>query len=263
MPITRLASSLLLTLALYPAADALADNAETANKSNNPLNLAPGLNLQDYYTPQVYDSNIHTNDALLRGALPVAPNDVIGVPQLLRVTLPVSTRPDPHGGYSTGIGDLNLFDIFLLKTEGVQLGIGPQITAPTAEHDELGTGKWQAGLAAIAIDASPRGLLGALVQYQSSFAGDSDRQHVESATFQPFIIHNLPKGWYLRSTGTWTWDLKNNTHYIPVGLGVGKAWKAGSNILNAFVEPQWTVERKGDDLPQFTLFAGINVTFGK
>ena len=116
-----------------------------------------------------------------------------------------------------------------------------------------------AGLAAIAIDASPRGLLGALVQYQSSFAGDSDRQHVESATFQPFIIHNLPKGWYLRSTGTWTWDLKNNTHYIPVGLGVGKAWKAGSNILNAFVEPQWTVERKGDDLPQFTLFAGILV----
>jgi hypothetical protein len=24
-----------------------------------------------------------------------------------------------------------------------------------------------------------------------------------------------------------------------------------------------TVERKGDGLPQFTLFAGINVTFGK
>ena len=182
---------------------------------------------------------------------------------MLRATLPLSTRPDPHSGYSTGIGDLNLFDIFLLKTEGVQLGIGPQLTAPTAEHDELGTGKWQAGLAAIAIDASPRGLLGALVQYQSSFAGDRDRAHVESATFQPFIIHNLPKGWYLRSTGTWTFDLKNDSHYIPIGLGAGKAWKAGSNIVNAYVEPQWTVARKGDGLPQFTLFAGINVTFGK
>ncbi|MNM59573.1 hypothetical protein D3C81_708290 [compost metagenome] len=64
----------------------------------------------------------------------MAPNDFIGVPQLLRVTLPVSTRPDPHNGYSTGIGDLNLFDIFLLKTEGVQLGVGPQITAPTADR---------------------------------------------------------------------------------------------------------------------------------
>ncbi|CAK9890799.1 hypothetical protein PS652_03649 [Pseudomonas fluorescens] len=52
----------------------------------------------------------------------------------------------------------------------------------------------------------PRGRLGARVQYQSSFAGDHDRAHVESATLQPFIIHNLPKGWYLRSTATWTFD---------------------------------------------------------
>lgn len=247
---------------LLPEA-AMADNADAANKSNNPLNLAPGLNLQDYYTPDIANSNAHTNDTLLRGTLPVAPGTFIGVPQLLRATLPISTRPDPHGGYSTGVGDLNLFDIFLLKTDGIQLGIGPQITAPTAAHDELGTGKWQAGLAAIAIDASPRGLLGALVQYQSSFAGDSDRAHVESATFQPFVIHNLPKGWYLRSTATWTFDLKNDTHYIPIGLGAGKAWKVGSNIFNAFVEPQWTVDHKGDGLPRFTLFAGLNITFGK
>ncbi|AMW83603.1 hypothetical protein ACI2KL_15060 [Pseudomonas yamanorum] len=255
--------AVVLVASVLPAISAQADNADTANKSNNPLNLAPGANLQDYYTPKLFDTNAHTNDMLLRGTLPVAPSDFIGVPQLLRATLPISTRPDPHSGYTTGVGDLNLFDIFLLKTEGVQLGIGPQITAPTAEHDELGTGKWQAGLAAVAIDASPRGLLGALVQYQSSFAGDSDRAHVESATFQPFIIHNLPKGWYLRSTGTWTFDLKNDTHYIPIGFGAGKAWKSGSNILNAYIEPQWTVARKGDGLPQFTLFAGINVTFGK
>ncbi|WP_223450222.1 MULTISPECIES: hypothetical protein [unclassified Pseudomonas] len=257
------ASALLLAASITSAVCAQADNADTANKSNNPLNLAPGMNLQDYYTPKYYDSNIHTNDLLVRGTLPIAPNDFIGVPQLLRATAPISTRPDPHGGYSTGEGDLNLFDIFLLKTEGVQLGIGPMITAPYADRDELGTGKWQAGLAAIAIDSSPRGLLGALVQYQSSFAGDSDRPHVESATLQPFVIHNLDRGWYLRSTAIWTFDLKNDTHYIPLGLGAGKVWKSGSNILNAFIEPQWTIERKGDGLPQFTLFAGINVTFGK
>lgn len=258
-----LGNALAFTVALLCMRGALADNADTANKSNNPLNLAPGLNVQDYYTPKLYDTNVHTNDALVRGTLPVAPNGFSSVPQLLRATVPISTRPDPHGGYSTGVGDLNLFDIFLLKTEGIQLGIGPQITAPTAAHDELGTGKWQAGLAAVAINSSPKGLLGALVQYQSSFAGDSDRAHVESATFQPFVIHNLPKGWYLRSTGTWTFNLKDDTHYIPIGLGVGKVWKAGSNILNAYVEPQWTVQREGPGAPQFTVFAGINVTFGK
>jgi hypothetical protein len=80
---------------------------------------------------------------------------------------------------------------------------------------------------------------------------------------QPFIIHNLEKGWYLRSTGIWTLDLKNDNHYIPLGWGGGKVWKDGSNILNAFIEPQWTVEKKGDGMPQFTLFVGLNATFGK
>jgi hypothetical protein len=65
------------------------------------------------------------------------------------------------------------------------------------------------------------------------------------------------------ASATLTLDLKNDTHYIPLGLGGGNVWKSGSNILNAFVEPQWTVERKGDGLPQFTLYTGINVTFGK
>ncbi|SAM30936.1 hypothetical protein [Pseudomonas sp. 1 R 17] len=42
-------------------------HAEKANKSNNPLNLAPGANLQGYYTLKLFDSNAHTNDLLLRG----------------------------------------------------------------------------------------------------------------------------------------------------------------------------------------------------
>ncbi len=92
------ATCLVLPCALLFLQHALADNAETANKSNNPLNLAPGLNLQDYYTPSVYDSNVHTNDFLVRGTLPVAPGELLPVPQLLRATLPISTRPDPHGG---------------------------------------------------------------------------------------------------------------------------------------------------------------------
>jgi hypothetical protein len=63
--------ALLLAASFAPVVCALADNADTANKSNNPLNLAPGANLQDYYTPKLFDSNAYTNDALLRGTLPI------------------------------------------------------------------------------------------------------------------------------------------------------------------------------------------------
>lgn len=94
-----------LTASLVPFICAQADDAETANKSNNPLNIAQGMSLQDYYTPNFYDSNIHTNDVLVRGTLPIAPNDFIGVPPLIRVTAPISTRPDPSSGYSTGKAD--------------------------------------------------------------------------------------------------------------------------------------------------------------
>jgi len=252
----------LLTVAL--SAQAAGGSAEDANKSNNPLNPAPGLNFQDYYSPTIYGTDKYTNDFLLRGTLPVAPGDTIKVPQLFRVTLPVSTRPEPSGnGYSTGMGDFNLFDIFLLKTDGVQLGVGPLLTAPTASKDELGTGKWQAGLAAVVVDPSPKRLLGGLLQWQQSFAGDSDRASVNSATFQPFGIFNLPEGWYIRSTGIWSFNLRNGNYYIPVGLGAGKAWKAGSNILNLYVEPQWTVAHQGDGQPKFTVLACMNLTLGK
>ncbi|WP_256985634.1 hypothetical protein [Bordetella genomosp. 1] len=110
--------------------------------------------------------------------------------------------------------------------------------------------------------SSPRGLLGGLVQWQHSFAGQSQRETVHSATLQPFLIHNLPGGWYLRSTATWTFDLQHGQYYIPLGAGAGRAWRVGKTIVNAFVEPQWTVAHRGDGLPQFTVFAGLNFTFG-
>ncbi len=99
-------------LATFANAAAWADSADDANKSNNPLNPAPGLNFQDYYVPTLFGSDKYTNDFfLLRGTLPIAPG-VLPVPQLLRATVPISTRPDPAGGYSTALGDINLFDIF-------------------------------------------------------------------------------------------------------------------------------------------------------
>jgi hypothetical protein len=67
--------ALWLAASMASAVCAYADTAEEANKSNNPLNLAPGANLPDD-TPRLYD----TNDTLRCGTLPIAPNDFIGLP---------------------------------------------------------------------------------------------------------------------------------------------------------------------------------------
>lgn len=248
-------------LVIYEQANAQSA-ADEANKTNNPLNLAPSLNLQNYYTPNVFGGGVHTNDFLIRPTVPIGPNSIVPVPEIFRLTVPISTRPG-SGGYNTGLGDLSLFDIFLLSQSGTQLGIGPSLTAPTATDPTLGTGKWQAGLAAIAVNANKARLLGALVQWSHSFAGQTSRPAVQSLTAQPFGIFNLPEGWYIRSTGTWTFDLQHGAYYIPVGLGAGKAWKSGSTIFNAFIEPQYSVAHSGRGVPQFTIFAGLNMTFGK
>src|SRR5258708_28778888 len=87
--------------------------AEEANKSNNPLNLAASFNIQNYYTPSVFGASAHTNDLLLRPTVPIGPNSLIGVPEIFRATLPVSTRPDPSGGHNTPPRAPNLIHTFL------------------------------------------------------------------------------------------------------------------------------------------------------
>lgn len=71
--------------------------AEEANKSNNPLNLAESFNLQNYYTFSVFGTSAHTNDFSLRPTVPVGPNSLTSVSQMIRATIPISTRPDPAG----------------------------------------------------------------------------------------------------------------------------------------------------------------------
>jgi hypothetical protein len=232
------------------------------NRSNDPIENSAAFNIQDQYTPDYANSSIHTNDVLLRGTQPLAPGSVIPYPQLMRLTVPISTRPDPDGGYTTGLGDIELFDIFLPGSVGnFSFGVGPLITFPTASEDELGADKWQAGLAGIGVSRSETGVFGALAEWQTSFAGSGD-EDVQTLTAQPFLIFNLPGAWYLRSTAEWSFDLESGDHYIPVGLGVGKAWNAGNITYNLFVEPQWTVEHQGDFLPETSLFFGLNMTIG-
>ncbi|MGJ7562241.1 hypothetical protein ACSFBM_00105 [Variovorax sp. GB1R11] len=256
-----------LKLVLYTAVLAAASGAAQAqssdemNAANNPLAPKAGLSLQDQYTDSLYGLDAkHGNAALLRGTLP---HRLFGMPQIFRATLPFVSTPDlfRNGRRHTGLGDLNLFNIFVFKAGGIELGIGPQLTVPTASRDETGTGKWQAGVAAIALAPQKWGLAGGLFTWQTSFAGSRDRTSVNSASVQPIVIYNLPEGWYLRSSATWNFNLKNGDYVIPIGLGAGKIWKSGNTTYNLFVEPQWTAAHQGNGQPKFQVYLGLNLQF--
>jgi hypothetical protein len=245
--------------ALYSAAQQ--PSADDVNKANNPLTPPITLNFQDQGAPQLYDLDEGSNAFLMRGVLP---HKLGGLPQIVRYTLPVETAPNGKGGSVTGLGDLNLFDlaIFPLKSARMAVGFGPQFTFPTASETATGTGKWQAGLAGIAIAPRKWGLGGALLTWQHSFAGNSNRSAQDNLAAQPLVLYNLPDGYYLRSTATWTFDLEQNHYAVPIGAGAGKVWLLRNRTsINVFAEPQWTVAWNGVGQPKFQVFGGINLQF--
>jgi hypothetical protein len=239
------------------AAQTAATSADAVNAANNPLTPKITINLQDYFTPELNRESGTANQGLLRGVLPT---DAFGLPQLLRVTLPIVTNPAP-GCHASGLGDFSVYDLFILPIKGVTVSIGPALTAPTATSPSTGAGKWQAGAAVFVVNTHPSGLTAGLLTYQHSFAGEASRPMVSTLTAQPLLTYNLPGAFYLRSTGIWAFEMGGGRHtsVIPVGFGMGKIWTAGRLTFNLFAEPQYSVLHSGVGVPVWQVFAGFNL----
>ncbi|MGI6852412.1 hypothetical protein [Mesorhizobium sp. 1B3] len=251
------ASSLLIGL----ASPARAQDHNAINEANNPLTPKVTINLHNYYVPELTDlDGRRANQLLLRGLIP---SDLFGVPQLFRFTLPIATAPELPNGYMTGLGDLTLMDMFVFpKVGATTFAAGPLLVAPTATDDLLGAGKWQAGAAGVVIAPQRWGLLGGLVTYQASFAGDDDREDVSLVTLQPIVNFNLFDGFYLRSTAIWNFDIEGGDYSIPIGFGIGKVIPINDKVtMNAFIEPQYSVFSHGSGQPEWQIFAGVNFQF--
>lgn len=235
--------------------------SEEMNKANNPLTPLAAVNLHDYVQSSVYSTDESLNTAYLRIASPLM---LGGQAQLARMTIPYSVQAlETPTSTTSGVGDVSIFDVFLFKGTGtMEFGVGPLLVLPTASKDETGAGKWQIGAAGIIMAPQPWGLLGALITYQHDFAGDSDRPTQNLATAQPFLIWNMPAGFYLRSAGIMLFNWETGDYNIPLGAGVGKVWKLqGGTTINLFAEPQWTVAHVGDYTPNFQTFVGLNFQF--
>lgn len=250
----------LFALMLGWSSAAFAQEHEAVNAANNPLTPKVTINFHDYYVPELTDlPDRYANQFLFRGLIPL---DLLGAPQLLRFTLPVATAPDFPTGYETGLGDLTLMDLFVFPGKEVSFAAGPILVLPTATDDLLGAGKWQAGAAGVVIAPQKWGLLGGLVTYQASFAGDDDRKDVSLATVQPIVNFNLKDGFYLRSSAIWNFDLESGNYSVPVGFGIGKVVEVSEKVtMNAFIEPQYTVFSHGAGQPEWQIFAGVNFQF--
>jgi len=240
------------------------EEAARAAQANNPLANMTALNFQNYYMPKLSDApeGSYMNTTWVRYAAPFAHGKF-----LVRVSVPISTIGTPNTSIVSsvnGLGDINAFLSYnFVSKPTTTMGIGPLLAMPTAHHDVLGSGKWQGGFAFVTFIAkSPTFQFGGLVTWQTSFAGDKDRDKTNVAAIQPFYFWQLGKGTYLRGAPIWFFDLENNVYSVPMALGIGKVVKLGNTVFNLFVEPQYSIFVDGVQ-PVFQIFTGINLQFLK
>jgi hypothetical protein len=231
-------------------------------QANNPLANFTAFNLHNYYIGELTDPDKDANQFWARFAKPFSLGQTNW---LMRASLPINTFPVPPGfDHEAGLGDLNVFAAYLIDTgnPALSIGIGPQITAPTASKDALGSEQWSAGLVQTLFNASsPKIQYGYLLSWQASFTGADDRDEVNLGAFQPFVFYQLGKGTYLRSTAVMAYDFEHSSYSVPVGLGIGQVVPREKVVFNVFIEPQVSVADDGAGWPKWQVFVGLNTQF--
>ena len=238
--------------------DSGSSEANDTNAANNPAHPLLTVDLWNYFapSPEGFPGGI-SNQSLLRIAVPI---NVFGLHQLVRTFLPIDTTASGQGA---GVGDLTVYDWLLFQVSHTTVGAGPLIAAPTARKEGYGSGKWQAGASGIVISPHKWGLLAVVATYQHSFGSGIFSSPVGQLTsVQPFVIRNLHRGVYLRSSGPWSFDTFHHVQTIPLGFGIGKVWtRTDGDIVNLYIEPQYSVYQSGFGSPKWQVFAGVTFKF--
>ena len=229
-----------------------------AAQANNPLADFRAFNLQNYYIPELSGPIDSTaNNFVLRYAQPFGK-------WLMRASLPFLRVPTGGSSTESGVGDLDVFFAYLFDTGNParSFGVGPQLVFDTASENATGTGKTQAGVAAVYFDATSKFLQwGGLLTYRTDIAGSSSRPDTSVLAAQPFYFFQLGKGKYLRGAPIWVFDLENDTYHVPVGLGIGQVIPTEKVVYNFFIEPQFTILSKGAGQPEFQVYMALNMQF--
>lgn len=215
-----------------------------ANQVNDPTASLTLFQFRNIFVPSVPGYSSPGNVLELDPVFPIFPSRFLPFEQLMKVTLPFLTTPNP--GSQTGLGDFSFFDVVTFKESWGKWGFGPAMIFPTATATALGQGKWQAGPAVAAIYTGVKNLtLGVVAQNPISYAGSADRPAVSSFSLTPTLTYNLPHGWFAGFDDfDITFDWQNNGHAtIPIGPQVGKIFTIGKVPVSLSLEGAWVPER--------------------
>lgn len=245
------------------ADDAGPNQADLARASQNPIASLISVPFQNNTNFGVGEFNRTSNILNIQPVIPVPLGENLTL--VNRTIIPIAYQPELAAGLDSafGLGDINYTGFFVPQSAGnFTWGVGPSIVLPTATDTILGTGKWSIGPAAVGLVTEGPIVAGALVSQLWSFAGDSNREDVSLLTVQPFFNYNFAGGWYATTSPiiTANWQANSDQWTVPLGGGMGRVFRIGSQPVNASLQAYWNAV-KPDGAADWTLRAQMTLLF--
>ena len=117
--------------------------------------------------------------------------------------------------------------------------------------DRLTANQWSAGPAGVVLTMPGHWVVGGLVTNVWNIgSGYDDSADVNQMMIQPFVNYNFDKGWYASFSPVMTanWEADSGDQWtVPLGAGVGRVFKIGSQHVNMRASTYYNVQEPGDD----------------
>lgn len=208
-----------------------------ANQANDPTAPLTLIQFSDGVAPHVPGFDSPANLFQIEPATPIFPSRIFPFEQLLKLTIPFPTTPNP--GSESGLGDVSVFDVVSVRQSWGKWGVGPALVFPTATDTALGQGKWQAGPAmAVIYTGCPDLTVGFSAENPISFAGSPGRPNANALSITPTLTWNLPDNWFAGySDFNFVFDWQNDGRAtIPVGAQAGRVFNIGRVPVSLSIE---------------------------
>jgi len=163
-----------------------------------------------------------------------------------RTILPITYQDDvlPDSD-QWGLGDTTQ-SLFLSPKEpwpfGIVWGLGPAALLPTGTRELLSAEKWGMGPTAVVLKQIEGWTVGALTNHIWSFAGDGDRDDVNSTFLQPFVNYTTKRGTSFLVNTESTYDWEHQEWTVPINAGVLQVLKIGSQRIQVGLQGRYWAE---------------------